>query len=58
MAEKVFNRCSRTNATMDGKIGPDSKKYRVTFDYEFLEDFRDEKGNICTRFFRNLFRRY
>ena len=41
MAEEVFNRCSTTNATSDGKIRPDSKEYEVTFDYEFLEDYQD-----------------
>lgn len=41
VAEAVFNRCTETNATNDGTIRPDSPDYQVTFNYEFLEDFRD-----------------
>lgn len=52
VAEEVFNRCSIGNDTKDGKIKSDSKKYKVTFNYEFLEDFRDEKENVCKRFFK------
>ena len=57
----VLNRCSVTNETKDGKIKPDSDKYEVEFNYEFLEDFRDDeedsniglldtfKGYVCIR---------
>lgn len=41
VAELVFNRCSKNNATKDGKITPESKKFKVDFNYEFLEDYRD-----------------
>ena len=37
----MFNRCTETNDTKDSAIRPDSKDYKVTFNYEFLEDFRD-----------------
>ncbi|CAI8048714.1 Transient receptor potential cation channel subfamily A member 1 homolog [Geodia barretti] len=43
VAEEVFNRCTVTNATKDGKIRPDSREYRVLFNYEFLEDFQDRE---------------
>ena len=54
----VLNRCSVTNETKDGKIKPDSDKYEVEFNYEFLEDFQDKKdisfldtwkGYVCIR---------
>lgn len=54
VAEEVFNRCTFTNATKDGQIRPDSKDYRVIFNYEFLEDFQDRKSKIV----RALTRRY
>ena len=54
MAEEVFNRCSVGNETKDGKIRLDSKEYQLTFNYEFLEDFQDEKENICSRFFKKM----
>ena len=41
VAELVFNRCSKNNATKDGKITPESKNFKVDFNYEFLEDYRD-----------------
>ena len=41
VAEVVFNRCTETNTTKDGTTRPDSTGYKVTFNYEFLEDFRD-----------------
>ena len=44
VAEEVFDRCTTTNATSDGQIRPDIKEYRVTFNYEFLEDFRDPES--------------
>ena len=54
VAEEVFNRCCVGNETKDGKIGVDSKDYRLTFNYEFLEDFRDKKRS---RYFSNLLKR-
>ena len=39
MAFEVFNKCTTTNATPDGKIQPESSEYVVTFDYEFVEDY-------------------
>lgn len=54
VAEEVFNRCSVGNESKDGKIGLDSKDYMLTFNYEFLEDFQDEKVNICTRFYNKI----
>ena len=54
VAEEVFNRCSITNETKDGRIGPDSKDYRVNFNYEFLEDFRDERPGLIVRFWRAI----
>ena len=44
VAKLVFNRCSRNNATKEGKITPQSKEFRVEFNYEFLEDYRDPKS--------------
>ncbi len=44
VAEEVFNRCTSTNETKDGQVRPDSKDYRVFFNYEFLEDFRDPES--------------
>lgn len=41
VAELVFNKCSKNNATKDGKITPESKEFSVVFNYEFLEDYRD-----------------
>lgn len=58
VAGEVFNRCSTPNDTKDGQINPDSKLYNVTFNYEFLEDFRDVKENACSRFFRRLSERW
>jgi len=57
VAEVVFNRCSVGNETKDGKIRVDSKDYILTFNYEFLEDFRDEKENVCARVFKRLYKR-
>lgn len=50
VAREVFNRCSEGNDTKDGAILPDSKDYNVTFNYEFLEDFRDDEDDVCDRF--------
>ena len=36
VAELVLNKCTSTNA--DKNIRPDSEKFAVTFNYEFLED--------------------
>ena len=52
VAEEVFNRCTFTNATKDGQIRPDSKEYRVTFNYEFLEDFQDPESKLARAFTR------
>ena len=56
VAEEVFNKCTVTNATKDGKIRPDSKEYRVLFNYEFLEDFRDAES-AAHRLARHISRR-
>ena len=53
----VFNLCSEGNDTKDGKIRPDSKDYQVTFNYEFLEDFRDEEETFFTRFSKKIWKR-
>ena len=37
----MFNRCSKNNATKEGKITPESEEFKVKFNYEFLEDYRD-----------------
>ena len=58
MAEEVFNRCCVGNETKDGKVGVDSKDYRLTFNYEFLEDIQDKKENLCSRYFPNFFKEY
>ena len=54
VAEEVFNRCCVGNETKDGKIGVDSKDYRLKFNYEFLEDFQDKKRS---RDFSSFFKR-
>lgn len=54
VAEEVFNRCLVGNDSRDGKIRLDSKDYKLTFNYEFLEDFQDRKEDVCSRFFRML----
>lgn len=58
VAEVVFNLCSVGNDTKDGKIRPDSKEYEVTFNYEFLEDFRDTNEDFFTRLTKKLWKRY
>ena len=52
VAEEVFNQCTFTNATKDGQIRPDSKDYRVIFNYEFLEDFQDPRSKLARAFSR------
>ena len=52
----VFNRCSVTNETKDGRVRPESKDFEVVFNYEFLEDFVDEEHNFITRCWRTLTR--
>ena len=37
MAELVLRKCTTTNAKDKG-VQPDSEKYTVTFNYEFIED--------------------
>ena len=54
VANEVFNRCC---AGYD-KARIDSKDYKLTFNYEFLEDFQDEKENACSKYFKRLFMRY
>lgn len=54
VAEEVFNRCSITNETKDGRVRPDSKDFQVVFNYEFLEDFVDERQNCLSRWWRSL----
>lgn len=50
VAEQVFNQCSVSNETKDGKIWHDSKEYAITFDYEFIEDFQDTKRDFRSRY--------
>ena len=49
VAEQVFNQCSISNETKDGKIWRDSKDYTITFDYEFIEDFQDAPRDFFWR---------
>ena len=47
LAELVMNKCTETNAGSSdghgGSINSDSESFEVTYDYEFLEDFRDSE---------------
>ena len=52
VAIEVFNRCCVGNETKDGKIRTDSNEYTLTFNYEFLEDFQEGKGNIFKKMFK------
>ena len=54
VAEEVLNLCSITNATKDGRIRPDSKDYQVVFNYEFLEDFVDERKSYFSWFWNGM----
>ena len=49
VAELVFNRCTVSNETKDRH---DTQGYSITFEYEFIEDFQDAKGDICSSFFK------
>ena len=50
VAEEVFKRCAVSN---EDEVGKDDPNYTITFNYEFLEDFTDDRkgGNILTRTF-------
>ena len=39
VAEVIFNRCCQTN---NDKVSTDDPDYKISFMYEFLEDFRVE----------------
>ncbi len=57
VAEEVFNRCTSTNASKDGKVRPDSLEYSITFNYEFLEDFQEAETRTA-KLRRNLRKTY
>ena len=40
-AEEILNRCTVTNPDTQN---PDSKAYRVAFNFEFVEDTRDKEA--------------
>jgi transient receptor potential cation channel subfamily A protein 1 len=46
VAETVFNRCMTTN---EDEVTEDDPEFRVTFNYEFLEDFRVHKDYFRRR---------
>ena len=46
VAKEVFNRCAVPNG-----VAKDDVDYQITFNYELLEDFRDEYGGGLTRAF-------
>ena len=54
VAEEILNLSSMTNVTKDGWIRPDSKDYQVVFNYEFLEDFVDERKGYFSWFWNGL----
>ena len=47
VAERAFSKCVTTNEGKDEfrneEVHADSRKLKVTFNYEFLEDFQDEQ---------------
>ena len=43
----------RENIHFSSKVRPDSPDYKVFFNYEFLEDFRDEES-VARRFARRF----
>ena len=52
----MFTRCVTTNEK-DG-VSKDDKNFKVTFNYEFLEDDRDPKHYLLGRSFTKTFSRY
>ena len=50
VAERAFSRCVETNEGKDEvsneEVHADSYKLRVTFNYEFLEDFQEEQSSV------------
>ena len=44
-AERVFSKCVETNECnhWEEDTHPDSRQFKVTFKYEFLEDFQDKQ---------------
>ena len=59
IAITVFNQCTKDNAGVAIQGGTevmtkDSDDYKVTFNYEFLEDFRDKTRHRSTRRKRNV----
>ena len=59
IAITVFNQCTKDNAGVAIQGGTevmtkDSDDYEVTFNYEFLEDFRDKTRHRSTRRKRNV----
>ena len=48
VAEEVFNRCAISN---EDEFGKDDPNYKITMNYEFLEDFREPKPGRLTRAF-------
>ena len=49
VAEKAFDRCVTTNEgkgeSWDEEVHADSRKLKVKFNYEFLEDFQDVESS-------------
>ena len=47
VAERAFSKCVKTNKGRDWgkKVHADSRKLKVKFNYEFLEDFQDEQSS-------------
>ena len=44
----MFNRCAISN---EDEFGKDDPNYKITMNYEFLEDFREPKPGRLTRVF-------
>ena len=47
VAERAFSRCVETNKgeeEVGEKVHADSRKLKIEFNYEFLEDFQDEQS--------------
>lgn len=48
VAKVVFNRCAVAN---DDQVSKDNVNYQITFNYEFLEDFREIEHELLKRAF-------
>lgn len=49
----MFNRCSTTN---EDTVSADSPDYTITFNYEFLEDFREPAARQRRKFTRHSYK--